>query len=265
MSFRYLSLYGALWRNSVIRDMHFKVNFILWIVVEALWFFLQVAFMTVLYGQTENIGGWTRWEVIMLIGVANFTQQVFTAMFLTNFTELSEHVRTGRLDFILLLPVNARFLISLSKVDLSAYVNGAMAAVVIAYAGYRLDLHPSLVAFAAFGVALLAALTIHYSLMFILAAIAFWTVRAQSAVWGYYNLFNIARLPDGAFPEGAFRTVFTWVLPMILVANVPAKALVGRLTSWTELSRLCALAAISFWISEWFWRTGLRRYSSASS
>lgn len=262
---RYLYLYGALWKNSVTREMQFKVNFLLWIIVELLWFFLQLAFMGVLYRQTESIGGWSRWEVILLIGTANFTQQLFTALFLTNLTELSEHVRTGRLDFFLLLPINARFLISLRKVDLGAYINAAMALAVIAYSSHRLHLQPSALAFTAFALALAAALTIHYSLMFLLAGIAFWTVRAQSAVWGYYNLFNIARLPDGAFPQGAFRAVFTWVLPMILVANVPAKALAGRLTSPMELARLGALAAVCFLVSEWFWRTALRRYSSASS
>ena len=45
----------------------------------------------------------------------------------------------------------------------------------------------------------IAGIVIHYSLMFLLAPISFWTVRAQGIVWGYYNLFNIAWLPDSAF------------------------------------------------------------------
>jgi ABC-2 type transport system permease protein len=262
---RHLSLYAALWRNSVTREMQFKLNFILWIFVELLWFALQLAFMAVLYGQTESIGGWGRWEVVLLVGVANLTQQLFTAVFLTNLTELSEHVRTGRLDFMLLLPVNTRFLVSLRKVDLGAYINATMACGVILYAGAHLHLRPTLLELFGFAVAVVAGLSIHYSLMFLLAGISFWTVRAQSAVWGYYNLFNIARLPDGAFPRGAFRAVFTWLLPMLLVANVPAKALIGRLTSPVDLLELCAMAAACFAVSEVFWRAALRRYSSASS
>ncbi|MEP6663150.1 MAG: hypothetical protein ABJC04_05735, partial [Verrucomicrobiota bacterium] len=31
---RYASIYGALWKNSVAREMGFKTNFILWIFVE---------------------------------------------------------------------------------------------------------------------------------------------------------------------------------------------------------------------------------------
>jgi ABC-2 type transport system permease protein len=58
---RYLSIYAALWRNSVIREMSFKTNFLLWIVVELLWFALQLAFIGVLYLHTDQIATWTKW------------------------------------------------------------------------------------------------------------------------------------------------------------------------------------------------------------
>jgi ABC-type uncharacterized transport system permease subunit len=78
---------------------------------------------------------------------------------------------------------------------------------------------------------------IHYSLMFILATICFWTVRAQGIVWGYYNLFNIARMPDEAF-RGAFKAVFTFALPVLLVSNVPVRVLADKIIrrrSWLLL------------------------------
>ena len=111
----YLSLYAALWRNSVIRELGFKVNFLMWIVVEGLWFALQLTFIGVLYLLTESIGSWTKWQVVALVGTSHLIQQLFTAIFLTNLTALSEHIRTGKLDFMLLLSVNTRFLISFRK------------------------------------------------------------------------------------------------------------------------------------------------------
>ena len=53
---RYLSVYAALWKNSVSREMSFKSNFLLWILVELLWFGLQFSFISVLYLHTDNIG-----------------------------------------------------------------------------------------------------------------------------------------------------------------------------------------------------------------
>ena len=96
---RYLKLYGALWKNSVVREMGFKSNFLLWIVVEMLWFTLQLAFVAVIYQHTEHIGDWSKWQVVMLFGASHFIQQLFTALFLSNCIQLSEHIRTGRMDF----------------------------------------------------------------------------------------------------------------------------------------------------------------------
>ncbi len=262
---RHALLYAALWRNSVTRELQFKLNFVLWIVVELLWFALQLAFMSVLYSHTEDIGGWSRWEVILLVGCANLIQQIFTALFLVNLTELSEHIRTGRLDFMLLLPVNTRFLISVRKVDLGSYINAAMALAVMVYAGRKLGLHPTAGQLAGFVLLSGAALTVHYSLMFLLATIAFWTVRAQGIVFGYYNLFNIARLPESVFPPGIFKAVFTFVLPMLLVANVPSKVLIQKLSEPREWIILVAVGLGCFLASELFWRTSLRHYTSASS
>ena len=61
--------------------------------------------------------------MVLLVGASNFIQQLYQAFFLTNCTNLSELVRTGKLDFLLLLPVNTRFLVSLRVVDLGAFVN----------------------------------------------------------------------------------------------------------------------------------------------
>ena len=261
----YWSIYLALWRNSVTREMQFKVNFLLWIVVELLWFALQLAFMQVLYSQTDSIGGWTRWQVILLVGVSNLIQQLFTAIFLTNVNDLSEHVRTGKLDFMLLLPVNTRFLISFRKVDLGSFINASFAGVVIVYAGLQLGLHPTIAQLLGFALVCVAGISVHYSIMFLLATIAFSTVRAQGILTGYYNLFNIARLPDGAFRRGAFKAVFTFVLPMLLVANVPAKTLMGFPSAPSQIALLLAMSAVCFAVSEFFWRWSLKRYTSASS
>jgi len=191
-------------------------------------------------------------------------QQTFQAFFLTNCVNLSELVRTGKMDFLLMLPVNTRFVVSLRQVDLGAFVNGAFAVAVMAYAAAKLDLHPTVGQFLGFLALCVVGILIHYSLMFMLAAISFWTVRAQGIVWGYYNLFNIARMPDEAF-RGVFKAVFTFVLPVLLVSNVPVRVLAHKLTSPTLWLVLLGMGLVCGVISEWFWRLSVRRYTSAST
>ena len=261
---RYLGIYAALWKNSVTRETMFKGNFLLWIIVELLWFGLQLSFIGVLYLHTETIGTWTQWQVVLLIGASHFIQQTFQAFFLVNCTNLSELVRSGKLDFLLLLPVNTRFVVSLRQVDLGAFVNAATGLAVMGYAAHRLQLVPTLMQSAGFLGLCLAGILIHYSLMFLLATISFWTVRSQGIVWGYYSLFNIARMPDEAF-QGLFKAVFTFGLPMLLVSNVPVRLLVDKLSSPGPVLLLLAMSCVCFAVSELGWRTSIRRYTSASS
>jgi ABC-2 type transport system permease protein len=260
---RYLTVYAALWKNSVTRETMFKGNFLLWIVVETLWFGLQLCFISVLYLHTEHIGTWTKWQVVMLIGGSHIIQQTFQAFFLVNCTNLSELVRTGKLDFLLLLPVNTRFVVSFRQVDLGAFVNAIFGAAVLGYGAHQLHLVPTVGQVLGFlGLGLAGVLT-HYSLMFLLATISFWTVRAQGIVWGYYNLFNIARMPDEAF-GGVFRAVFTFAIPMLLVSNVPVRVLTDRITGYGPLI-LVLMSGACFVVSELGWRASVRHYTSASS
>jgi len=261
---RHLNLYLALWKNSVSREMSFKGNFILWIVVELLWFGLQLTFVSVVYSQTESVGTWTKWQMVLLVGASNFIQQIYQAFFLTNCTNLSELVRTGRMDFLLLLPVNTRFLVSLRVVDLGAFVNALFAVGVMVYAALKLHLHPTLAQLAGFGGLCVVGIMIHYSLMFMLATICFWTVRAQGIVWGYYNLFNIARMPDEAF-KGAFKAVFTFGLPVLLVSNVPTRVLADKIVEPMAWLILLGVGLVWAVLSELFWRFSVRHYTSASS
>jgi ABC-2 type transport system permease protein len=261
---RYFRIYSALWKNSVTRETMFKGNFLLWIIVEFLWFGLQLTFIGVLYLHTDNIGTWTKWQVVMLVGASHFIQQIFQAFFLVNCTNLSELVRTGKLDFLMLLPINTRFVVSLRQVDLGAFVNAASGAAVIAYAAHKLHFMPTAPHILGFLALCIAGIVIHYSLMFLLATISFWTVRAQGIVWGYYNLFNIARLPDEAF-QGLFKAIFTFAIPMLLVSNVPARVLTNKLDNVGSILLLLAMSVICFVISELGWRGSLRRYTSASS
>lgn len=262
---RYSGIYLALLKNSLSRELGFKSNFLLWIVVELLWFALQITFISVLYLHTDAIGSWTKWQVVLLIAASNFIQQIFQAFFLINMTNLSELVRSGKLDFLLLLPVNTRFVISFRQVDLGGFVNAAFAVCVMVYAARQLQLHPTLLQIAGFLALTFAGVLIHYSLMLLLAAICFWTVKAQGIVWGYYNLFNIARMPDEAFQRGLFKAVFTFALPMLLVSNVPARVLTNKLSGPEPLLILLAMAVICAIVSELGWRASLRRYTSASS
>src|SRR2546423_4183954 len=114
-------------------------------------------------------------------------------------------------------------------------------------------------------IAICFGVAVHYSIMLTLAAISFWIVRAQGLVYGYFNFLHIARYPDVIFPP-IFRFIFGWIIPVIIVANIPARLLIKPLgqPAWLMFHLLMA-GTIAFGLSRIFWRFALPHYSSASS
>ncbi|HEY2343419.1 MAG TPA: ABC-2 family transporter protein [Chthoniobacteraceae bacterium] len=262
---RYAAIYWMMVRNSLIREMNFKANFILWMVVELLWFLGQMVFVEVLFNYVSHIGDWTKWEVVALIGTHQLIGQIFQAFFYVNLANLPELVRTGKLDLMLLLPVDAQFAVSTRQFGMDNIVNAFVGVGIVTFSLFQLHIAPHLYQIALYGAGVALGVAVHYSVLFSLSTLSFWIVRAQGVIYGYFNLFNIGRYPDVVF-HGIFRRIFTTAVPIILVANVPCRTLL-RASENPARGLLSLLGATVFIVlaSRVFWRIALRRYSSASS
>src|SRR3954453_21286709 len=128
---RYLEIYSIMLRNSLIREMSFKANFVLWMVVEVLWFCGQILFFSIIFGQVDQIGDWTKWEVVLLIGTHQIIAQLFQAFFFVNVANIPELVRTGKLDSLLVLPLDSQFAVSTKQFSLGSIVNASASAAVV--------------------------------------------------------------------------------------------------------------------------------------
>jgi len=262
---RYFEIWKIMLRNSLIRELSFKANFVLWLIVEVLWFCGQIVFFGIIFGQVDKIVDWTKWQVVALIGTHQIIAQLFQAFFFVNIANIPELVRTGKLDSLLLLPIDSQFAVSTKQFGLDSVMNALLGKVVVIAALIQLHVTPSIATVLLYLVALAFGVAIHYSIMLTLAAVSFWIIRAQGLVYGYFNFLHIARYPDAIFPRW-FRRIFSWVIPVVIVSNIPARLLVKALgqPGWLMLHLIVA-GSIAFLISRYFWRFALNHYSSASS
>src|SRR5438045_7408549 len=139
---RYLEIWRIMLRNSLIQELSFKANFILWMIVEVLWFCGQVAFFSIIFGQVDQIGGWSKWEVILLVGTHQMIAQLFQAFFFVNVSNIPELVRTGRLDSLLVLPIDSHFAVSTKQFGLDSVLNAILGGIVVIVALTKLHITP---------------------------------------------------------------------------------------------------------------------------
>jgi ABC-2 type transport system permease protein len=114
----------------------------------------------------------------------------------------------------------------------------------------------------AFVAGMTAGLLILYAILLAFSALVFWS-PGFLFTWLFNALFQMARYPMGLYP-GWLRLVLTWVVPVGVMTTIPAQALTGALAPGA-LAGAVALALAFFAGATALFRTGLRRYASASS
>lgn len=261
--YHYLRLWAACARYSLTRQMMFRVDFLVWFLCDFLWMAMNLVLVEVVFHHIDALAGWSKHEMLLLIGTSQLLMRAFTSLFLSNFYEFGRNVRTGGFDFALAQPGNPLFIISTRKLELDGASNTLVALGIVVYAARALGLTPDAATIAWYAAACLCGLAIHYAVMCLLASAVFWITNSQGMENGYFTLFEFSRLPRSAY-RGAAQAVFVWALPVVVVSTVPASILRSG-PSWPALAGLAALAAAWLSLAIWVFHRGLRRYASASS
>ncbi|MEZ4632853.1 MAG: ABC-2 family transporter protein [Deinococcales bacterium] len=179
-----------------------------------------------------------------------------------NLNKLPEYIRLGDLDFFLLKPVSAQFMVSCRYISLwdSVEIFLGLALILIGMA------RNGSLNFANLALGLIMfvlGLIILYSIWLILISSAFWFVRVNNITEIFWGLFMAGRFPAKAFPLWV-RFMITVIMPIIFVTTLPASAAIGRL-SLGMLTLSLSIAILLFYLSHRFWRFALSNYTSASS
>jgi ABC-2 type transport system permease protein len=259
-------------RNSLVRDMTFRGNFIIDTISSLAWATLNVIFYQQIFRYTGTLGqsGWGRYEFYAFFSTGLIINALGQMLFMTNIDEFTDMIRTGGLDFLLLKPIDTQFLVSLKRIEWSSASNFLMGAVFLGYSLARLAHLPNPVQAVLFVVYLVCGLAIYYSLMIALGASTVWMGRNLTLYdfWFYITTFSRYPMEIYSGPLGRpLRALFTFIIPVLIVINVPARMLVWPLRSeqW-PLAGFALLAAVgSVAASRWLFQAALNSYRSASS
>ena len=244
-------------------EMQYRVNFFFQLFQSLLATATGLIVLALVYGQVNELNGWTRPELLVVLGVFTVLGGVIQAVIKPNLVQFMDEVADGKLDYVLAKPVDAQLLVSIRAVRLWQAVDVLVGTAVMAVGVARLHPRPGVWAVLGFLAALGLAAVIVYCFLLLLATTAFWFVRVDSFVESFDGIYQAGRWPVGIYPNW-LRLGLTVVVPVGFAVTVPAQALTGRLT-WPTLAGAAGLAAALAVVSRVCWRLGLRHYSGASS
>lgn len=278
----YWSVFLTFARNSLVRDMTFRANFLIDAATSVTWMAMNLGFYLLIFRYTREIADWDQYEFFAFLATTMIVNSLVQSFFMPNCEELSELIRTGGLDFALLKPIDTQFLISLRKIEWSSLSNFAAGLVLLGVSIYQMTHRAddpivlSPLSFVLYGFFVLCGVAIMYSTMISLAATSIWLGQNRSLYDFWFYITNFSRYPMEIY-EGTWgnplRFVFTFVLPILLVVNVPARVIAwpfdedaaASQTTWYLCGFTLLATLLSFAASRWLFLRALRGYRSASS
>ncbi len=263
--------YLRLWRQFVViafvREAEYRLNFVVGVLEGTAQLVLAVLTTLLLYRFTVEIEGWTRGDLIMLVGIYRVVDSLIAMQVAPNLTSISGYIRTGEMDFMLLRPLSSQFLVSLRKLSLPEAANALIGVGLALYARNFLDVHvvprrtlvgaAEAVTFVATGTIML------YAVWFCIVTLSFWLVNVPTIEILFYSLFETGRYP-ATFFKGLMRTVLIWVFPVGFATTFSTQALAGKTNTRLVLISV-AMATLALVVTHLFWNYAVRHYSSASS
>jgi ABC-2 type transport system permease protein len=260
---RYLRIWLASARYSLVRAMMFRGDLFIWALVELFWISVNVLMVAVVYSHTRSIAGWSEYEMLLLVGTSMLIQRFLMGFFWSGIFEMGRNVRSGAFDFVLAQPGDPLFMASTRKLELDGLLNSVVAGALVVYSVGKLGFHPGLADVVLYACMVACGVVIHYSALVLAMSLSFWITSSQGVEGSYFTLMEFSRLPREAL-SGVASLVFVWMLPVVIVSNAPARALLhGFQPSWA--AGLCAATLLWFFLAVVVFRCGLRRYTSASS
>ncbi|MDY6776976.1 MAG: ABC-2 family transporter protein [Candidatus Nanohaloarchaea archaeon] len=261
---KYLEFYRLFFVQYWKSRMVYKWDFILGFSGQFLATAVSIAFITLLYTQTNSIGGWGYYEILFLSGFGG-TILFLHHVFLFNIFHLGEDfIIEGRMDRLLVRPLSPLFQVyahGMGDDDLSKLiVNAALVLYVAPKIGIALT--PANLLYGA--ASLVSGVLFIAGLYLAFATTAFWTGKSEAAISILFTLSEFRKYPYSIY-GGAVQVLLVTLIPIGLAILFPASYLLGKPGHGTLKIVSVLLGPVFFYLAYRFWRFGLSRYSSTGT
>jgi ABC-2 type transport system permease protein len=261
---RYLRLLGVQLRMSALLAAQYRYDFFVDAVISMFWTITAVVPLFVVYasGRTD-VGGWSFGELLLVVGWFTLLQGVVEGAINPSLSTVVDHIRKGTLDFVLLKPADAQFLVSTARFLPWRISNLISGIVIFAYSFREMGRTPSMGDIALAALLFVFAVLLLYSLWIVTVSAAFYVVKIDNLTHLFMSVFDAARWPSTIFPR-VVRWMFTVVVPLALMTTFPALAMRGKLGVRDVI--LAVLGAMVFAVvARAMWKRSIAKYTSASS
>ncbi|MGE6575990.1 ABC transporter permease [Paenibacillus xylanexedens] len=257
----HLKLFIKMLSLSFLKDIEYRANLYAMLFSGLIWVFIPLVLFKAIYLNIDTIAGWTWHDMLLLIGSYTIIDSLMMFLLINNMNQLQSDIMDGKLDQLLTKPIDSQFYVSFKNVNYSQLFNVFPGILMIVYVFYTTPLEINITTLLIYLIYLILGMLIYYSVWFIWTALSFWLPNIRSRERLFLDAILMARFPLPIY-KGLFGILFTYIIPLAVIANPAALVLMGKLT-WVEGIVVLILALVMVSISRIVWQKGLNSYSSA--
>lgn len=260
---RYLRLYAHFVRFSLSKSMQFRLDFFFRIIMDLAFYAITIIFFKTLFLHTSSLGGWSEAQVLVFASGFMIIDAIQMTFFSTNLWYIGIFVNKGDLDYYLVRPVSPLFFLSLREIAANSLINLMFAIGIHIWALHRLESLPDALNIFLYIILILNGAGIFYLIRMLAVIPVFWTHSDYGFSRIFWHLQRLGEQPHHIY-KGTTKLLLLTALPFALIASLPAQVLFEG-PSWKSLGITFGITALFSLLLAFFWRQGLRAYSSASS
>jgi ABC-2 type transport system permease protein len=247
---------------SLRRALAYRVNLFFDALLAMVELTASIATIGIVFTQTGLLAGWSQGQMLTLVGTYALITGLRATFLDPSLADLSQQIRDGRLDVFLLQPASTVLLATSTRHAPLALVQSVLGIGVIGLGLRELAIVPSPLAVGGWILLTMIGLVIGWATSVALASLAFWAPRLNLGVL-HGAAWELGRYPVDIYGRWLQR-LLTFAFPVAAITTWPAQTL----TRGPDLSILVAavLLGAGFTVGTMLlWRTGVRRYTGATS
>jgi ABC-2 type transport system permease protein len=260
---RLLKLVWSHLKVGIANELQYRANFFIQLIQSLIALAVGLIGLAVVFNYTQELGGWTRPELLLVLGIYILMGGVISTFIQPNMDRLLYEIGEGTLDFALTKPVDSQVLVSLRQLNFWSLTDVIVGLVVAGAAVAQMQWQVGVWQILGFIAALILGIILIYCFWLIIISIAFWVIRLNDFVMIFQAIYAAGRWPVGIYPDW-LRIGLTFLVPVAFAVTVPAEALTGRLSPMT-LAGAFAMTVLFAALARLIWSLGVRRYSGASA
>lgn len=264
----YLSLFRKFLGISVRSQMEYHASFVLGVAAQILSYGFQFLSIWIMINAFGNLAGWSPMDILFLYSMNMFSYSIGASLAFNTSQQLSDIVRTGKFDDVLLKPMNSLVYMVSSNINIGYVTHFALGIIGMVFSLTMLSITLNPANFIWLGCVLIGGALIHFSFLIITSIPNLILINNTGWSIFYWGFTNFISYPLSIFGRPV-QFLLTFILPYGFISFFPAQHFLNiqdDLDFSPVFQYLTPLVGLTLLIITFIlWRWGINHYESSGS